>query len=141
MNIIGELQSTYDALTVQQRRMQVIAENIAQSQTTRTPSGGAYQRKMVNFSSYLDQNSTSGFSGASLPRLKMDGITYDETPGMRVEEPGHPHADEDGFVTYPNVSVSMEMVDLLEASRAYEANLASIRTAKEMAEQAMSMGR
>lgn len=138
MNIIGELQTTNDALTMQQMRLQVIAENIAQAQTTKTPEGHAYQRKQVVFSSYMDR---SGPAGDALPRLRIDGVESDRGLGERVHNPGHPHADKDGYVTYPNVSVSMEMIDLLQASRAYEANLVSIRTAKEMAEQAMSVGR
>ena len=143
MNLLGHLQPTHDALEMQQLRLQVIAENIAQAQTTRTPDGGPYQRKQVQFSTYLERAGglDAPARGVELPRLKVDGLVSDDSPGERVFQPGHPDADADGFVTYPNVAVSMEMVELLQASRAYEANLQVVRTAKEMVEQALTIGR
>lgn len=140
MNLLGNIQPTHDALTMQQLRLQVIAENIAQAQTTKTESGGPYKRRELVFSSYMDPAEQNG-SRANLPRLKLDSIKTDETPGQRVHQPGHPHADKDGYVTYPNVAVSLEMVDLMQAARAYEANLQVVKTSKQMVEQALSISK
>lgn len=140
MDLLGNIKPTQDALQIQQLRLQVIAENIAHAQTTRTAQGGPYQRRELVFSSYLDPKAKSDIEGASLPRLRLDSVAKDPTPGDRIHQPGHPDADENGYVTYPNVAVSMEMVDLMQAARAYEANLQVVRTSKEMAEKAMTIG-
>lgn len=140
MDLLGHLQPTQDALSMQQLRLQVIAENIANAQTTRTVDGGPYQRREVVFSAMLDRMNSGG-SDRPLPRIEIEGIRADAGEGPRVHQPGHPDADEGGFVSYPNVAVSLEMVDLMQASRAYEANLQVVRTSKTMAEQAMSIGR
>lgn len=137
MDLFSTIQPTQDALAIQQLRMQVIAENIAHAQTTMTESGGAYQRREVVFSSFFDKDS-KGLS-QELPRIHVEGIETDDTPGPTVHQPGHPHANDEGYVTYPNVAVSLEMVDLMQAARAYEANLQAVRTAKDMAEKAMSI--
>jgi len=138
MDLFGHIQPTQDALAMQQLRMQVIAENIAHAQTTRTPDGGAYQRREVVFSSYFDA-SANNHTDRNLPRIQLESIKSDDTPGPMVHEPGHPDADENGYVSYPNVAVSLEMVDLLQSARAYEANLQTIRVTKEMAEKAMAI--
>lgn len=140
MDLLGNIQPTQDALSLQQMRLQVIAENIAQAQTTSTPDGGAYQRRELVFSAFFDQTTGNG-GNSDLPRLRMEGIQKDETAGQRVHQPGHAHADEEGYVTYPNVAVSLEMVDLMQAARAYEANLQVVKTSKQMAEQAMGIGK
>jgi flagellar basal-body rod protein FlgC len=140
MDFFSHIQPTQDALAVQQTRLQVIAENIAHAQTTRTAEGGPYQRREVVFSAYFDPSSPNR-SERSLPRLQMESLRVDETPGQRVHQPGHPDADENGYVTYPNVAVSLEMVDLMQTARAYEANLQAVRTTKEMAEKAMAIKR
>ncbi len=141
MDILGHLQPTQDELAMQQTRLQIIAENIAQAQTTRDVDGQPFQRREVVFSAFLDRNASAPTSRTELPRLQVEGIRQDDTPGQRVFQPGHPHADEEGYVTYPNVSISMEMVDLLQASRAYEANLQVVRTSRELAEKAMNISR
>lgn len=137
MDLFSTIQPTQDALAIQQLRMQVIAENIANAQTTMTENGGPYQRREVVFSSYFDKAS-KGLS-QELPRIRLEAVEADQTPGPTVHQPGHPNADENGYVTYPNVAVSLEMVDLMQAARAYEANLQAVRTAKEMAEKAMAI--
>lgn len=125
---------------MQQMRLQVIAENIAHAQTTRTADGGPYKRQEVVFSAVL--KGAANLSGdRALPRMEIQGIREDSSEGPRVHQPGHPDADEEGFVSYPNVAVSLEMVDLMQASRAYEANLQVVRASKSMAEQAMLIGR
>lgn len=136
MELIPALNITGDALDAEKLRMEVISENIAHAQTTRGEDGSPYRRKEVTFESYLDRN-----GGAAEERLRVSSVAEDESPGKRVYMPNHPHADAEGMVEFPNVQLSREMVDLITASRSYEANLTILRTSKQMAEQAMSIGR
>ncbi len=134
-------------LTGERLRMEVAANNIANQNTTRTAEGGPYQRKQVTFSAELDQIMAPGGRmtrrGAdamqALKGVKVVGVTSDTTPGDRIYDPGHPDADESGQVRQSNVNVSREMVDLVTASRAYEANLKSLETFRQMTEQALSL--
>ena len=147
--IFSTFRVTASALTAQRLRMDVISNNVANAETTRTADGGAYQRQQVYF---MAKQSESGI----LPQIKaaakrqiqapgkgvqVSSIIADDSPGNKVYDPNHPDADEEGFVTYPNVAVSMEMVDLMQASRAYEANLQVVKTARTMVEQALSISR
>ncbi|MEW6116905.1 MAG: flagellar basal body rod protein FlgC [Nitrospirota bacterium] len=112
------------ALEAQKMRMNVIASNIANINSTSTPAGGPYRRKDVVFASYLyDETST----GVDIPR-----IVEDQRPFKTVYDPGHPDANADGYVSYPNINTIEEMVNLTAAARAYEANLTMINTYKEM---------
>lgn len=114
--------------------MDVVSQNIANAHTTRDVNGEAYKRKVVSFESALD--ASTGGTG-----VRVSKITDDSTPGELVRNPQHPHADKDGMVQMPNVNTSMEMVDLISASRAYEANLSVARNARQMATKALSIGR
>ena len=134
MNFITGLNSTASALQAEKTRMDVVSQNIANAHTTRDVNGEAYKRKVVSFESALD--ASTGGTG-----VRVSKITDDSTPGELVRNPQHPHADKDGMVQMPNVNTSMEMVDLISASRAYEANLSVARTARQMATKALSIGR
>ena len=134
MNFISGINATASALDAEKVRMDVVAENIANAYTTRGLDGKAYQRKTVAFESLL--NSESGKAGG----VRISEIGQDSTPGETIYNPTHPHANKDGMVEMPNVSVSTEMVDLLAASRAYEANLAVVRNARQMATKALAIG-
>lgn len=136
MDLIPAVNITGDALDAEKIRMEVISENIAHAQTTRQENGQAYRRKEVTFESYLDRT-----GGGAEERLRVSSVSEDEAPGRSVYMPTHPHADEEGMVEYPNVQISREMVDLITASRSYEANLTILRTSKQMAEEAMRIGR
>lgn len=135
MNFISGINATSSALDVEKVRMDVVAENIANAYTTRGIDGKAYQRKTVAFEALLadGQNRSGG--------VRISEIGTDSTPGEMIHSPTHPHADKNGMVQMPNVSVSTEMVDLLAASRAYEANLAVVRNARQMAAKALTIGR
>lgn len=111
--------------------MEVIANNVANANTTNGPNGEPFRRREVVFSSALDTAGTGG--------VDVLGVQPDNSELPRVYKPGHPHADRDGFVTMPNVVVSAEMVDLMVASRAYEANLNAIRTFQEMANNTLEL--
>ncbi len=112
------------ALEAQKIRMNVIASNIANVNSTRTPEGGPYRRKDVVFESYLfDEHS----AGVNIPK-----IIEDQRPFRMVYDPAHPDADKGGYVSYPNINTIEETVNLISATRAYEANLTIINSYKEM---------
>jgi len=134
MNIITGSQATASALNAEKSRMDVIAQNIANAHTTRDVDGQPYQRRIVTFESALD--ASSGTTG-----VKVAGIRNDSSPGEIIHDPQHPHAGPDGTVRMPNVNTAIEMVDLLSASRAYEANLAVARNARQMAAKALTIGK
>lgn len=140
MNILPALNVTSDALAAEKTRLEVISQNIANIHTTRGPDGEPYQRRIVTFEAQL-QAATGERGGSGLSGPKISAISTDQTPGQAVYNPTHPHADESGMVRMPNVSLSREMVDLISASRSYEANLSVVRTARQMAQRALQMGR
>jgi flagellar basal-body rod protein FlgC len=140
MNILPAIGITSDALAAEKTRLEVIGQNIANAQTTRGPDGKPYQRRIVTFEAEMQRVSTSnGLETA--PSLRVSAITVDPTPGATVFDPTHPHADEAGMVRMPNVNTTREMVDLIAASRAFEANLSVVRTARQMAQKALQIGR
>ena len=135
MNFISGINATASALNAEKVRMDVVAQNIANAHTTRDVDGQAYKRKVVTFESLIASDA-EGAGG-----VRVADVSTDKTPGELIYNPAHPHAGPDGMVRMPNVKTAMEMVDLLSASRAYEANLAVVRNAKQMAVKALSIGR
>ncbi len=132
MDLIPGIEQTASALEANKLKLQVVAENIANANTTRTEGGGPYQRKIVSFQALLDATGKT--------RVGVENISTDPAPGPMVHQPSHPHADEEGMVRMPNLSLSQEMVDLISASRAYEANLSVAKTSREMASKALRIG-
>lgn len=112
------------ALEAQKIRMNVIASNIANVNSTRTPEGGPYRKKDVIFESYMFDESSVG---VNIPK-----IVEDERPFRMVYDPSHPDANKDGYISYPNINTIEETVNLISATRAYEANLTLINSYKEM---------
>jgi flagellar basal-body rod protein FlgC len=137
MNLISGIDVTAGALNAQKTRLDVVAQNIANAQTTRTRDGGPYQRQIVSFESELLKRS----GDTSLQGVKVASISTDRTPGQQVFNPQHPDAGADGLVTMPNVNLSFEMVDLITASRAYEANLSVVKNARQMATKTLQIGK
>jgi len=128
-------------LTAERLRMDVTAENLANAQTTRGADGQPYRRKEVvlsevqsgGFGAQLAKAVGAGSASGSQPGgVEVAGITRDQTPGKLVYDPGHPDADAKGYVRMPNVDTVAEMVDLISASRAYEANVTAMNAAKQM---------
>ena len=118
-------------LIAQRHRMNTLAGNIANANTTRDADGNVapFQRRFVTFAADSDDpDSETGGVGVRF-RVEIDT----ETPPRKVHDPGHPDADADGFVSYPNINIIKEFVDAMEASRAYEANIAAIEMSKQMA--------
>jgi len=144
MNIIPSLSITGGALDAERVRMDVVAQNIANANTTRDVDGKAYQRKVVTFESVIDDamRGTSGeINGIQFKTVQVAAVVPDQSPGALVYNPSHPDADENGMVEMPNVEMAREMVDLISSSRAYEANLAVAKNAKGMAEAALRLAR
>ena len=146
MDLIPGLQSSASALHAERVRMEVISQNIANANTTRTEEGGEavpYRRQLVHFDTMLRNHMTSNNDIASnnLSEVRASKIIEDSRPFREVYQPGHPDASKDGMVLYPNVHVHEEMADLISASRAYEANMSVIRTSRMMAMQTLNMGK
>ncbi|MCX7866603.1 flagellar basal body rod protein FlgC [Limisphaera sp. VF-2] len=141
IQILSGIQSTASALTAERTRLDVIAENIANAQTTRGPDGRPYQRRVVVFETVLQQASDR-FGTASAPAaVRVARIQTDPRPPLLVYRPGHPDADAQGMVALPNINVHEEMADLIAASRAFEANLAVVKNARAMALQTLAIGK
>jgi len=119
-------------LSAERLRMEVIANNLANAFSTRSVTGQPYRRKDVVFEAVLRNR----LGKAELNGVRVAGIEDDPSDFVRVYQPGHPDADADGYVLYPNVNLPLEMVNLLTASRAYEANLKVLQTFRQMMEQA-----
>lgn len=135
MNIISGVNMTASALSAEKMRMDLVAQNIANAHTTRDVDGAPYKRKVVSFEACIEPNCDGGKG------VRIGQVSNDNSLGELIFSPGHPDADKDGMVQMPNVNVATEMVDLMSASRAYEANLAVVRNAKQMAMKALSIGR
>ncbi|HEO72498.1 MAG TPA: flagellar basal body rod protein FlgC [Candidatus Hydrogenedentes bacterium] len=122
-------------LKAQRTRMNVIANNIANAQTTRTPEGGAFRRQLVIFRGMQ-------MRGKRIPDelgVEVKEIRCDPSPFSRVYDPEHPDADTEGYVEYPNVSIAVEMTNLISAQRAYEANIAVVVSDKRMGQKALEI--
>ena len=137
IDILTGIQSTAAALDAERTRLNVISENIANADTTRGPDGKPYQRQVVVFESALQQ----AMNGAQVPTLRVAGIEKDPRPFEEIYEPGNPDADAHGMVAMPNVDVHEEMADMISASRTFEANLAVIKNARDMALQVLAIGK
>jgi len=152
MSIMTSLNISASGMTAQRTRMDIIAQNVANVNTTRDENGEPYRRQTVvfeersvnnrNFESYL----TAQRTGLSYNRqvgtgVKISAIAEDHVTAMKkVYEPGNPDADEDGYVTYPNVNTVTEMTNLIDASRSYEANVTAFNATKNMALKGLELG-
>ena len=140
---LGAFDISASGMSAERFRMEIVANNIANASVTRTPEGGAYRRKEVVFEAAMKSaaansggNDQSGFAG-----VRVVEVIDDRSEMPRVLNPGHPDADAEGFVTMPNVSLPIEMVNLITATRAYEANLKAAQSFVEMNQQALSIVR
>lgn len=127
------LDTAASALTAQRVRMDTVAGNLANVNTTRQPDGTKvpYRRRFVVFEPQRDAQGNPG--------VRVASVRQDPSPFQRVFDPGHPDADTDGFVQMPNVDVAIESVNMLDASRAYEANVTMIETTKAMMNAALRL--
>lgn len=130
------------ALEMERARMELISSNLANARTTRTPEGGPYLRRLpVIEAAPLDRPSFSDLLADSTKGVRVAEVVTDEKPPVMRYEPGHPDANADGYVAYPNVDPVEEMVDMLSAVRSYEANVNVVKTVGKMHEAAMRISR
>lgn len=144
MGMFDAINSAASGLSAERLRMDVISNNIANVNTTRTAAGGAYRRQVVVFEPRAGQASFAQILSEQLDSgqgVRAVGITTDQSPLRNVYDPGHPDANAEGYVQMPNVNVVAEMVDMITATRAYEANVTSVNAAKNMAMQALEIGK
>lgn len=146
MSIFSSISASASGLTAERLRMDVISRNIANVNTTRTADGTPYRRQVVVFQEAEKQMSFSQYLSDASKKLlgagvKAVAVIEDKTPFKMVYEPGHPDADDEGYVKMPNVDVMTEMVNMISASRAYEANVTAINSSKSMAMKALEIGR
>lgn len=148
MSFWNSLRIGLSGLTAQRLRLDLISNNIANAQTTRTAAGGAYQRQDVVFMPEQQNDFLPKLVAARRIQetslqggVKVAQITTDTEAGPKVYDPTNPDADADGYVTYPNVDIVVEMTNMLSATRSYEANLASVEASKRMALKALEIGR
>ena len=142
INILTGIDSTSAALNAERIRMDVVSQNIANVHTTRGPDGRPYQRQQVVFESVLkDQLRGGGGSGSEPQLVQVARVESANRPPRLSYQPGHPDADGSGMVAMPDISIHEEMIDLMSASRAYEANLAVVKNARSMAMQTLSIGK
>ena len=146
MSIFNAFNINASGMTAQRYRMDTISENVANANTTRTEDGTPYRRKVVTFEERGAKAGTfSSFLGSASDRFKGQGVrvgkvTEDNWTQMNlVYDPSHPDADENGYVTYPNVNIITEMTNMIDASRGYEANQAAFEATKAMANKGLEM--
>ncbi|MCH4888715.1 flagellar basal body rod protein FlgC [Acidaminobacter sp. JC074] len=147
MSIFKSLNVSATGLTAERLRMDVISKNIANANTTRTLAGTPYRRQMAVFKEQGPENNfASILAKAKGEKLIGNGvevseIVEDQSDFKRVYNPGHPDADDEGYVLMPNVDVVTEMINMMSASRSYEANVTALNTSKSMAMKALEIGR
>lgn len=146
MSVFSSFEINASGMTAERLRLDVISQNIANSSTTRTGDGTPYRRKVVTFSeknntafANILSNAHSSYAGRG---VKVSSISEDtSTDFIRKYDPAHPDADADGYVLYPNVNTITEMTNMIDASRAFEANITAFNTSKSIALQGLEIGK
>lgn len=133
-------------MAAQRMRMNTISSNIANINTTKTPEGGPYRRKDVVFEAMPDGKTFGDIVGVNDPkkdfnRVQVVDVVYDKKGPLMKYEPGHPDANEEGYVAYPNINLMEEMTNMIQATRSYEANVQAVQATKDMALSALEIGR
>lgn len=145
MNILQAMEISGSALTAERTRLNIAAMNMANANTTRTIEGGPYKAKSVIFAAKPlargDFESTLQSASASLRKVEVAEVVEDRAPFKEVYDPSHPDADESGVVRMPNVNEVEQMVDIMGAKRAYEANVTALDAVKSMAMKALDISR
>jgi flagellar basal-body rod protein FlgC len=140
MSFLQSLEISASGLYAQRKRMDIIASNLANIETTHTKKGGPYRRRMVVMSTKpvrdFDKVLTLQAEG-----VRIDDIVEDESPFKKIFNPSHPDADKEGYLLKPNVDLVVEITNMLMARRVFEANIAAIRSTKQMALKALEIGR
>ena len=145
MDFFDAFYTSASGLTAQRIRMNLISSNLANIHTTRTPQGGAYKRKEAVFAAQpvgkSFKNILESKKTAESIEVKVVDIIEDPSAPLKKYDPHHPDADEQGYVSMPNINIMEEMVDMISATRSYEANITAIKATKSMALKALEIGR
>jgi len=141
MSFLSTLKTIASGLYAQRKRMDVIASNITNIETTRTENGGPYRRKMVVMSTEQLEGDFDNIFNLQVEGVKVDDIVEDHSSFKKVYSPNHPHADPDGYLEKPNVDLVVETTNMLMARRAFEANIAAIKATRQMILKALEIGR
>lgn len=142
LGVFSAIDISASGLSAERTRMNTIASNLANAQTTRTAAGGPYKRVDPVFEAIaLDKMHALSPSERSVSQVHVSRIVQDQRPGHMVYSPGHPDANKDGYLEYPNVNIVEEMVNMISASRAYEAGISSVEATQKMANSALELGR
>ena len=139
--LYGAISASATALDVERTRIEVAVSNMANAESTRSVDGQPYRRRDVMLAAQPSQSFESALGQAGAVGVKVAGIVQDQTPFRRRYEPSHPDADAEGFVSLPNVDAEEEMVDMLGAARAYQANIAAIGMIRDMVQKSLDLGR
>ena|SRR5579862_368590 len=143
MSLFALLSVSASGMSAQRTRAELVIQNLANSETTRTPEGGPYRRRDAvfqsapqssPFSAIFQTEMTQGVNG-----VEVADVIEDPTPGEKRYQPGHPDADPDGYVAFPNVNPAEDMVDLLSAQRGYEGNVAAMSAIKDMIQRSIDL--
>jgi flagellar basal-body rod protein FlgC len=138
--LYGAISASATALDAERTRIEVAVSNMANAESTRSSNGQPYRRRDVMLASEPGQTFEAALGQAGAVGVRVAGIVQDQTPFRRRYEPSHPDADADGFVLLPNVDGEQEMVDMLGAARAYQANIAAIGMIREMVAKSLELG-
>lgn len=145
MSMFDSINISSSGLTAERLRMDIVSKNIANANTTRTANGTPYKRQVVTFKS-AENNSFKSYLDKSLSKnvgqgVEVVSIKEDNSSFKRVHDPGHPDADKDGYVLLPNVNIVTEMVNMISATRSYEANVTALNASKSMMMKALEIGK
>lgn len=139
-DLIDTFNIAASGLSAERLRLHTIATNMANARTTRTPEGGPYQRRIPIFEAVPVDRFGDEMDRAT-QRVEVTQIATDNRPPERVFDPGHPDADPDGYVSYPDINVLQEMVDMMTTNRSYEANASVVESTRDMAMTALNIGK
>jgi flagellar basal-body rod protein FlgC len=145
MDIMTGMRVSASGLAAQRMRMNTISSNIANVNTTRTPEGGPYRRKDVVMEAMPEAKSFGEILTSQpqrdIARVQVTDVAVDRKAPLMKYEPDHPDANEDGYVAYPNINIMEEMANMIQATRAYEANISAMNMTKDMAMSSLELGR
>lgn len=139
--IFGTMDISLSALQAERKRLDVIASNLANAETTSTPQGGPYQRQQVVFESVMKEAMDSNNPTPQSAGVRVAAVVQDVRPPLVIHNPGHPDADANGNVQMPDIRPAEEMADLIAASRSYEANSAALKISRAMFQKALDFGK
>lgn len=144
MNLFGVLGVNASALTAERERAEVVASNLANAETTKTQNGGPYKKQLVVFGTQPPgenkfEQAMAQFGDPNIHGVKVEKVVEDNSPAIRRYDPGHPDADADGYVSFPDINPAEEMVNLMGAAQAYQLNVSAVQATKAMISETLQL--